>query len=270
MQSTFLNAIRNFEGYTPRAQWDYAQNSNGYGTKALYPGEAIDRREAEKRFRSEIGHAQSQVEHFAPKLDSGTKAALTSLTYNAGTKWMRSGLGQAIRDGDLETARSLFLQYNKAGGEVLPGLVSRRTQEAAWIASPVGGTGPAHQEIASVTTDQMSTARSPPKPELANSGAENLSHTTAGASLETRLQHVPDFLMNARRTAHITPPSALPLPGPADANRQLEMATSLLPLFNAVRVSPDASALSALRLVLDRSETEDAFHREHSFNRATV
>ena len=30
-------------------------------------------------------------------------------------------------------ARNAFLQYNKAGGQVLPGLASRRAQEAAWL-----------------------------------------------------------------------------------------------------------------------------------------
>jgi lysozyme len=35
----------------------------------------------------------------------------------------------------------LFLQYDKAGGQVLPGLVSRRTQEAMWIGAPQGALG---------------------------------------------------------------------------------------------------------------------------------
>ena len=134
----YLDAIQKFEGYSARANWDYAQHSNGFGTKALYAGEVIDRAEAERRFSAEISKAEEAVERFAPGLDAGTKAALTSLTFNAGTTWMRAGLGDAIRSGDLETAREKFLKYNKAGGDVLPGLVSRRFQEADWIASPAG------------------------------------------------------------------------------------------------------------------------------------
>lgn len=135
MHSFYLDAIRNFEGYTPQAQWDYAQFSNGYGTKARFAGEVIDRAEADRRFRDEVASARSIVEKAAPHVDEGTKAALTSLTYNAGTAWIESGLGEAVRRGDLDAARDIFLKYNKAGGEVLPGLVNRRAQEALWIGS---------------------------------------------------------------------------------------------------------------------------------------
>lgn len=144
MQNSYLDAIRKFEGFTPKAQWDYAQHTNGYGTKAAHPGEVIDKAEADRRFQAEIANASAIVERHAPNVDAGTKAALTSLTFNAGDKWARSGLGDAIRSGDLDGARELFLQYNKAGGEVLPGLVSRRVAEAAWI----GGSG---SQMASAT-----------------------------------------------------------------------------------------------------------------------
>lgn len=136
MQTTYLDAIRNFEGFTPQASWDYAQHSNGYGTKARHAGEVIDKVEADRRFRAEIDRARSIVDQHAPDVDAGTKAALTSLTYNAGDAWTRSGLGSAVRGGDLGTAKELFLQYNKAGGEVLSGLAKRREAEAAWIGQP--------------------------------------------------------------------------------------------------------------------------------------
>ena len=136
MHSFYLDAIKSFEGYTPSAQWDYAQLSNGYGTKAKFAGEKIDKAEADRRFQAEVASARSIVEKNAPFVDEGTKAALTSLTYNAGDSWTRSGLGEAVRRGDLEQVRDIFQQYNKAGGEVLPGLVSRRAAEALWIGNP--------------------------------------------------------------------------------------------------------------------------------------
>lgn len=136
MNSFYLDAIRKFEGFTPQAQWDYAQYSNGYGTRALYAGEVIDRAEADRRFQAEIAGARTIVERHAPNADEGTKAALTSLTFNAGDKWTRSGLGDAVRRGDLDAVRELFQEYNKAGGKELPGLVDRRTIEARWIGSP--------------------------------------------------------------------------------------------------------------------------------------
>jgi len=138
----YLGQIKQFEGFAPRAQWDYAQNSNGYGTKARYPGEVIDRAEAERRFQAEIANARSSVERFAPNAPEGVKQALTSLTYNSGTKWTNGGLGQAVQSGDYDAARQRFLQYDKAGGDVLPGLHNRRVAEASWFSNPTsGGTG---------------------------------------------------------------------------------------------------------------------------------
>jgi lysozyme len=136
MNNFYLDAIKKFEGFAQRAEWDYAQHTNGYGTRALFAGEVIDRAEAERRFQAEIGEARAIVERNAPHADEGTKAALTSLTFNAGDKWTRSGLGEALRQGDTETARELFLQYNKAGGQTLPGLAARRIAEAEWFGNP--------------------------------------------------------------------------------------------------------------------------------------
>ncbi|MEM9356228.1 MAG: lysozyme [Pseudomonadota bacterium] len=135
---SYLAEIKRFEGFTPQAKWDYAQYSNGYGTVARHPGEVISVEEAERRFRGEIGKSYDIVQKFAPQVDDGTKAALTSLTYNAGTAWMKSGLGSAIRSGDMAKARELFVQYVNAGGEKLPGLVARRTAEVTWIGNASG------------------------------------------------------------------------------------------------------------------------------------
>lgn len=134
-----IEAIKGFEGYRPRAYSDYKQHSVGYGTRASHPDEVIDKAEAERRLASEVGRAQEIVDRFAPNLDPGTRAALTSLTYNAGADWQKAGLGDAIRRGDMADARSRLMQYTKAGGEELPGLVSRRQAEAAWMGSPDTG-----------------------------------------------------------------------------------------------------------------------------------
>lgn len=143
MHNLYLEQIKSFEGFTPEAKWDYAQHSNGYGTKALYPGERISRAEAESRFAGEIDAARRIVEKHAAHWDEGTKAALTSLTFNAGTRWIESGLGDAVRRGDAAALKDIFLTYTRAGGEVLSGLVKRRTAEAQWIgsAAPPHGAG---------------------------------------------------------------------------------------------------------------------------------
>jgi len=138
LSAAYLDAMKRFEGFAPQARWDYAQNSNGYGTKARYAGEVIDKAEAERRFADAVGQAADAVDRFAPGLDEGTRAALTSLTYNAGTAWMQNGLGDAVAAGDMDKARSLFVQYNKAGGAVVEGLAQRRLDELAWFGANNG------------------------------------------------------------------------------------------------------------------------------------
>lgn len=140
----YIDAIKGFEGYSPTASWDYKQNSNGYGTKAQYPGESIDEATANERFQAKIAEAEAHVNSVAPDAPPGVKAALTSLTYNAGPGWSSSGLGDLVRAGDWAAAAERFKQYNKAGGEVNPGLVARRGKEAAWFnpSQPTQTVGP--------------------------------------------------------------------------------------------------------------------------------
>jgi lysozyme len=133
MHAHYLDRIRSFEGFTTEAKWDYAQHSNGFGTKALFPGERIGLDEARRRFAAEIAEARQFVDRHAAGWDEGTKAALTSLTFNAGTRWATSGLGEAVRNADIDAVRSRFLEYTKAGGQDLPGLARRRLAEVLWI-----------------------------------------------------------------------------------------------------------------------------------------
>jgi lysozyme len=166
MQSSYLDAIRKLEGFIPQAQWDYAQFTNGYGTRARFPGEVVDRAEAERRFQTEIANARAVVERHAPNLDEGTKAALTSLTFNAGCSWVSSGLGEAVQRGDLDDVRAIFNQYCKAGGEVVAGLVSRRAAEALWIGDANGGGAGSTAPGGAVATSRISAP-----PEVAAAGA---------------------------------------------------------------------------------------------------
>lgn len=131
--ANFIGALKASEGFAPVAKWDYKQNTNGFGTKAEYPGEVIDVATANQRFNKAVTYAAGVVDRVNPNLDPGTRAALTSLTFNAGETWVNSGLGAAIRAGDLAKAKELFLQYNKAGGETNEGLVMRRAREASWF-----------------------------------------------------------------------------------------------------------------------------------------
>src|SRR6185503_2990499 len=130
LDPVYIDAIKGSEGYSPSASWDYKQNSSGYGTKALLGDENIPpdqlRAVHEQRFQEGIARAAEHVDSVNPNLPAGARAALISLTYNAGPGWAQSGLGELVRKGDLQGAQERFLQYNKAGGEVNLGLVARR------------------------------------------------------------------------------------------------------------------------------------------------
>ncbi len=145
IDQSYIDAIKGFEGYAPQASWDFKQHSNGYGTKAEYPGEKIDKDTAEQRFQASIEQAAAHVDAVAPNAPPGARAALISLTYNAGPGWSNSGLGDLVKAGDWQGAAERFQQYNKAGGQVNPGLVKRRAAEGAWFNAPPAAGAPAPQ-----------------------------------------------------------------------------------------------------------------------------
>ena len=89
MHASYLNTIKHFEGFSALTQWDYAKNTNGYGTKAQCAGERISLEEAERRFQLEISRAKSLVDGFAPGLEEGMRAAPTSLTWQRRTERRR-------------------------------------------------------------------------------------------------------------------------------------------------------------------------------------
>ncbi|MCC2111163.1 MAG: lysozyme [Hyphomicrobiales bacterium] len=60
--------------------------------------------------------------------------ALVDLAFNIGLgAFKSSSLLRAYRAGDKATAARKFLDWNKAGGRVVPGLTARRKRERAWF-----------------------------------------------------------------------------------------------------------------------------------------
>lgn len=134
--------VKKLEGYSEKPYADFKQTSSGYGTKAQPGDENIppEQRQAvyTQRLRNELSSAYQIVDNFAPGLPKGARDALADLTYNTGQKWTQEGLGQAIRAGDMEKAKSILPQYNQAGGQVNPALVDRRAQELNWWNTDTG------------------------------------------------------------------------------------------------------------------------------------
>lgn len=128
--------VKGFEGYNPNAYNDYKQMSIGYGTRAK-PGEkVISRDEAERRLGAELSKARQRVQAHATKhgyqFSENQMDALTSFDYNTGR------ISQLTNGGTRppEVIGKQMLLYNKAGGEVLPGLVRRRKAESSLFQTP--------------------------------------------------------------------------------------------------------------------------------------
>ena len=133
-----VNFIKKEEGFQPKATWDYKQWTNGYGTKAASSTEVVDAATAEARLTAEIAAAEKLVEQFVPAgAPKGLKQALTDLTYNAGSGWEEGSLGAAVKALKMDTIKADILQYNHAGGQVLPGLTARREAEVRMIDNPL-------------------------------------------------------------------------------------------------------------------------------------
>jgi len=133
-----VNYVKQKEGFTPVAKKDYAQYSIGYGTKANSPNEGpITPEEADRRLREVLSKTQKNVIDHAAKYgynwDQKKIDALTSFTYNLGPGALNQLTAKGTRKDD-EIGKKI-LEYNKAGGQSLPGLVARRSEESTTFSS---------------------------------------------------------------------------------------------------------------------------------------
>lgn len=127
--------VSGWEGFQPRAKWDYKQYSNGFGTVARSPDETIDRDEAKRRLNDELAKARVSVSAKYPNLSPNQSDALASFTYNLGPGWMNgpTKMNTAVAAGDWDAAAAVMRQYNMAGGKKLDGLERRRHAEAEML-----------------------------------------------------------------------------------------------------------------------------------------
>jgi len=87
--------------------------------------------------RSDLARFERGVFTFCPvPLTQGNFDGLVSFAFNVGLGTLqRSTLRQKVLRGDIQGAADEFLKYNKAGGKVLKGLVTRRNDERALFLS---------------------------------------------------------------------------------------------------------------------------------------
>lgn len=104
----------------------------GYGcTEGVYEGLEWTEAQAEKALLVEVAkHAKAVDQIFAGiTLDDNQRSALISLSYNVGPGALKGSILRAMQKGDEQAAADAILFYNRAGGRVIKGLVSRRREE---------------------------------------------------------------------------------------------------------------------------------------------
>lgn len=135
-----LSIIREHEGFRahayrcPAGVWTI-----GYGfTAGVRPGDTITREQADARLAREIEALDRQIAPLLRVPPSDTqRAAMLSLAWNIGAAgFARSTVLKAHNRGDYAAAARAFALWNRAGGQVLTGLVRRRAAEAALYLQP--------------------------------------------------------------------------------------------------------------------------------------
>lgn len=95
----------------------------------------ITRERAEALLEWELLTTQQRVSRACPGADTdGREAAMIDFAFNLGIGRLRaSTLRRRVNAGQWEAAAAELLKWTRAGGRVLPGLLARRTAEAAML-----------------------------------------------------------------------------------------------------------------------------------------
>lgn len=131
--SIALATIAFFEGYRENAYRDpVGIPTIGYGeTKGVKMGDKTTPKKAmEQLVISADEHGQGMARCIKVPISQNEYDAYLSFTYNVGVgSFCRSTLVKKLNAQDYEGACKELLNWNKAGGRVLPGLVKRRKEE---------------------------------------------------------------------------------------------------------------------------------------------
>ena len=141
-----IDYIKSVEGFSKYPYYDYGQYTVGYGTKCPsdkyndYKKVGITDEEAEELLKEHLIYTEDQIKkyvvgQYGVELTQNQFDALVSFSFNVGTSWMYPNsvnkIKNALRNNatDEEFLYALTL-YCNAGGQILPGLVTRRQNEA--------------------------------------------------------------------------------------------------------------------------------------------
>lgn len=103
----------------------------GYGhTGDVQPGDTITEHQADVILRHDMEDSESEVTVLCPDATPNQFSALVSFVFNLGGSALKgSTLRRKYLAGDVQGAADEFPKWCHAGGEVMPGLVTRRAAE---------------------------------------------------------------------------------------------------------------------------------------------
>lgn len=138
-----IKLITEFEGFRSQAYRDIAHPdlwTIGFGfTKGVQEGDTITLAAAKARLQRELmEYEQGVMRATGGNVNQNEFDSLVSFAFNVGVAGMaRSSVIKAHNRGDKQAAARAFGLWNKAGGQVWPGLTRRRAAEAALYLEPV-------------------------------------------------------------------------------------------------------------------------------------
>ena len=129
-----IELIKEFEGCRQVAYQDSVGVwTIGYGhTKDVYEGQLVIKKTCETMLAEDLEEFENYVESYVKvELSQNQFDALVAWTFNLGPgNLSESTMLKKLNEGDYESVPDEMRRWNKAGGEVLNGLVRRRDAEA--------------------------------------------------------------------------------------------------------------------------------------------
>ena len=115
----------------------------GYGAIRFFDGGAvppsttISELQADELLRRDLSHTEDMVSRLIRvPLSENQFSSLVSLVFNIGAgNFQRSQIRQRVNRSDYDGAASIFWQWRRGGGRILPGLVARRESERVLFVS---------------------------------------------------------------------------------------------------------------------------------------
>lgn len=170
-----IDMIKESEGFKGRIYRDKAGHETiGYGHKLTkkekdtgkYKG-GISKKDAEDLLRQDLEQAENAVnKDVKVPLNQNQFDALVSFVFNVGAgKFNRSTLLKRLNNGEYDAVPAELARWNKAGGEVTPGLVTRRQKEAELWSEPV------QEETKAKDEEKEEQPSEPPRPPGGGGGA---------------------------------------------------------------------------------------------------